>query len=113
MKIDLINSTSQQIHVTINEFAEALSKGDVSGLCYSYYDHDHPLNGKPTANDKANYYRNVSKPSFTKLAKHLRSLPEVNSVFEFYVSWTPDWESDEIVDLTFTRQGDTVLVEIH
>lgn len=113
MKIDLMNSTGQQIHVTINEFAEALSKGDVSGLCYSYYNHDHPLNGKPTANDKANYYHSVSKPSFTKLAKHLRSLPEVNSVFEFYISWTPDWESDVIVDLTFTRQGDTVLVEIH
>lgn len=113
MAIRFMDHAGEQVELTINEFAEALSKGDVSGLCYSYYNHDHPLNGKPTANDKANYYHNVSKPSFTKLAKHLRSLPEVNSVFEFYVSWTPDWESDEIVDLTFTRQGDTILVEIH
>lgn len=113
MTIRFMDHAGEQIELTINQFAEALSLGDVHGLCYSYYDHSHSLNGKPTDNKKENYYHGVSKPKFTRLAKHLRSLPEVNSTFEFYVGWTPDWESDEFIDLSFTRQGDNILVEIH
>lgn len=113
MTITFTEHAGEQIELTINQFAEALSTGEISGLCYSYYNHDHILNGKPTSNKEKNYYRGVFKPKFTKLAKHLRSLPEVNSTFEFYIAWTPDWESDELIDLSFTRQGDKVLVEIH
>lgn len=113
MAIRFTDYAGQQIELSINEFAEALSIGDVSGLCYSYYDHSHHLNGKPTGTAEGDYHQGVCKPKFTKLAKHVRGLPEVTSTFEFYIAWTPDWESDEFVDLSFTRQGDKVLVEIH
>lgn len=113
MTIRFMDHAGEQIELTVNQFAEALSLGEVWGLCYSYYDHNHPLNGNVTGPFKKNYHQLTYKPKFTKLAKHLRSLPEVNSKFEFYVAWSPNWESDDFFDISFTRQGDTILVEIH
>jgi hypothetical protein len=34
-------------------------------------------------------------------------------VFEYQVSFSEHVDSENYVDITFTRQGDTVLVEIH
>ena len=113
MTIRFMDRTGEQVELTINEFAEALCQGQIWGLAYRYYNDDHPLNGNVTAPHPRDYCNPVYRPKWTKLAKHLRSLPEVNNVFEFRISFAEHIYSDDYVDMTFARQGDNVLVEIH
>lgn len=114
MKIDLMNSTGQQIQVTINEFAEALSKGTVYGLAKRYYNAPTYTNIVLESLSDYEYHRQVWKADPKQLAGYLQSLEEVNDEFEYTIAYSPNRvEIEEYVSMSFTRQGDTVLVEIH
>ena len=114
MSIDLMQSVGQQIHMTITEFAEALSKGTVYGLSVRYYEAPHSIN-LVLANDADHQYHKAEwNPDAVKLAEYIRSLEEVNDDFEYIIDYSPNQvEIEEYVSMSFTRQGDTVLVEIH
>lgn len=113
MSIDLMQSVGQQIHMTITEFAEALSLGEIWHMSHRAYDHNHDLSDTPTSEEAIDYYDTIAHPNVDALIKHLKSLAEVNEVFEYQVSFSEHVDSENYVDITFTRQGDTVLVEIH
>jgi rRNA maturation protein Rpf1 len=40
-------------------------------------------------------------------------LAKVNEVFEYQVSFSEQVDSENYVDITFTRQGDSILFEVH
>lgn len=113
MTIDLMNSTGQQIHMTITEFAEALSKGTVYGLSVRYYEAPHSIN-LVLANDADHQYHKAEwNPDAVKLAEYIQSLDEVNDEFEYIIAYSPERLVEKYVPMSFTREGDTVLVEIH
>ena len=114
MSIDLMNSVGQQIHMTITEFAEALSKGTVYGLVKRYYNAPTYTNVVLESLSDYEYHRQVWKADPEQLAGYLQSLEEVNDEFEYIISYSPNQiDIEEYVSMSFTRQGDTVLVEIH
>ena len=114
MSIDLMNSVGQQIHMTITEFAEALSKGTVYGLVKRYYNAPTYTNVVLESLSDYEYHRQVWKADPEQLAGYLQSLEEVNDGFEYIIAYSPNQvEIEEYVSMSFTRQGDTVLVKIH
>ena len=114
MSIDLMNSVGQQIHMTITEFAEALSTGTVYGLVKRYYNASTYTNVVLESLSDYEYHRQVWKADPEQLAGYLQSLEEVNDEFEYIIAYSPNQvEIEEYVSMSFTRQGDTILVEIH
>ena len=113
MSIDLMNSVGQQIHMTITEFAEALSKGTVYGLVKRYYNAPTYTNVVLESLSDYEYHRQVWKADPEQLAGYLQSLEEVNDEFEYIIAYSPERLVEKYVSMSFTRQGDTVLVEIH
>ena len=113
MTIDLMNSTGQQIHMTITEFAEALSKGTVYGLAVRFYEVSHFTNSVLADVSGHQYHKAEWNPDAVKLAEYIRSLEEVNDEFEYIIVYSPERLVEKYVSMSFTRQGDTVLVEIH
>lgn len=113
MTIDLMNSTGQQIHMTVTEFAEALSKGTVYGLAVRFYEASHFTNSVLADVSDHQYHKAEWKPDAVKLADYIQSLDEVNDEFEYIIAYSPERLVEKYVSMSFTRQGDTVLVEIH
>lgn len=113
MTIDLMNSTGQQIHMTITEFAEALSKGTVYGLAVRFYEASHFTNSVLADVSDHQYHKAEWNPDAVKLAEYIRSLEEVNDEFEYIIAYSPERLVEKYVSMSFTRQGDTALVEIH
>lgn len=114
MAIDLMNSVGRQIHMTITEFAEALSRGTVYGLVKRYYNASNYTNVVLESLSDYEYHRQVWKADLEQLAGYLQSLEEVNDEFEYIIAYSPNQvEIEEYVSMSFIRQGDTVLVEIH
>jgi hypothetical protein len=114
MTIRFMDHAGEQVELTITEFAEALSKGTVYGLSVRYYEAPHSIN-LVLANDADHQYHKAEwNPDAVKLAEYIRSLEEVNDDFEYIIAYSPNQvEIEEYVSMSFTRQGDTVLVEIH
>ena len=113
MTIRFMDHASEQVELTINEFAEALSKGTVYGLSVRYYEAPHSIN-LVLANDADHQYHKAEwNPDAVKLAEYIRSLEEVNDDFEYIIAYSPERLVEKYVSMSFTRQGDTVLVEIH
>lgn len=113
MTIDLMNSTGQQIHMTITEFAQALSKGTVYGLAVRFYEASHFTNSVLADVSDHQYHKAEWNPDAVKLADYIQSLDEVNDEFEYIIAYSPERLVEKYVSMSFTRQGDTVLVEIH
>ncbi len=113
MTIDLMNSTGQQIHMTITEFAQALATGTVYGLAVRFYEASHFTNSVLADVSDHQYHKAEWNPDAVKLAEYIQSLDEVNDEFEYIIAYSPERLVEKYVSMSFTRQGDTVLVEIH
>ena len=114
MSIDLMQSAGQQLDMTITEFAQALATGTVYGLAVRFYEASHFTNSVLAEVSDHQYHKAEWNPDAVKLAEYIRSLEEVNDDFEYIIAYSPNQvEIEEYVSMSFTRQGDTVLVEIH
>lgn len=113
MSIDLMQSVGQQIHMTIDEFAQALATGTVYGLAVRFYEASHFTNSVLAEVSDHQYHEAVWKPDAVKLAEYIQSLDEVNDEFEYIIAYSPERMVEKYVPMSFTREGDTVLVEIH
>lgn len=113
MTIRFMDRVGEQIEVTIAEFAESLSLGEIWHMSHRSYDHNHDLSDTPTSEEAIDYYDTIANPKVDALIEHLKSLAEVNEVFEYQVSFSEQVDSENYVDITFTRQGDSILFEVH
>jgi len=111
MVTDLTQLSGQQIELPIIHFADILSHKEIWNLQTRYYDPDMDH----TAKEYHPIYGGVAKrPNMIRLYKELQKLKEVNEHFE-YMLWISDVndEDERAYGLTFSKQGQMVLIDIH
>lgn len=113
MSINLMQSIGQQIHLTIAEFAELLSKGWVFNSSTRYYNGSMEFNTLLVAESDLMYSTPVYQPDENEVVEFLASLDEVNEEFEYQLSFSDLQDRSNRVDITYTRQLDTILLEVH
>lgn len=113
MTIDLMKVGGQQINLTIAEFAKLLSKGWVFNSCIRYYTGSLDLNYQLAADSDLKYHNAVYRPSVDDLVSFLNSLEEVNETFEYCLSYSDQIPIDKFVNMTYTKQADTILLEVY
>lgn len=111
MVINIFDLSGQQVVLPIVHFADILSRLEIWNLQKRYYD---PIKDHYQKEYIEPFAGVVIKPKMTQVYKVLHTLKEVNEDFE-YMLWlsSPDDEDERGYGVTFSKQGQTVLIDIH
>lgn len=111
MVTDLTQLSGQQIELTLTHFADILSRMEIWSLQTRYYD---PKMDHATKEYHPIYGGVVKQPNMIRLYKELQKLKEVNERFEYMLGIGDVIDVGErAYGLTFSKQGQTVLIDIH
>ena len=113
MTINFLEEVGKQLELTIVEFAESLSLGCVFGLAERAYEASPEVNAYLAERSSLKYHSPTQYPNATMLADYINTLEDIGDVFEYRISFSTDVLFTKYVNMTFTKQGRNVLVEIH
>lgn len=105
-KLSLLDLTGSQIEMTINQFAEFLSRHEIWSFCKRDY--------HTAATEMFGPYAGVTvRPKMTKMAKYLHTLVDINENFEYALGVGYPRDDEEWINITFSKSGTDVMVEFH